>query len=348
VPLSQVPIPQAPRVSVICAAWNGERFIGQTLDAFKAQDEPNFEVIVVDDASTDTTPQLLASIDDPRFRIIRNATNLRVIESRNIAVRAARAPFIAVTDQDDPSQRSRLRLQANYLDQHPKASAVATLIRSIDSDGNLRRGVSDWSFSGEEARAAFVFHNFLSHSTLMFRRQYAPEPVYPPEQAYCEDYRLLVALADQGEGIHVIRKKLVDYRYHDTNHTHVVRSDMAQASRQIRLELLARMDVLPTDAQWRLHQGFEGSPAAINASVHRESGLWLTHLINANRRSAYVERAAFERVCAYKWLELTHRFSGLGRVCWAQFKKGPVSALSQMPALWPSIANLFRKTCLKA
>ncbi len=75
-----------PRVSVICAAWNGERFIGQTLDALKAQDEPNFEVIVVDDASTDSTPQLLASIGDPRFRIIRNATNLKVVESRNVAV----------------------------------------------------------------------------------------------------------------------------------------------------------------------------------------------------------------------------------------------------------------------
>ncbi len=341
---SKVCVTSAPRVSVICAAWNGEKFIGQTLDAFKAQDEPNFEVIVVDDASTDATPQLLASIDDPRFRIIRNASNLRVVESRNVALDAARAPYIAVTDQDDPSHRSRLRLQANYLDQHPKASAVCTLIRSIDSDGNTRAGVSDWSFSGEEARAAFVFHNFLSHSTLMFRRQCAPEPVYPREQAYCEDYRLLVALADQGDGIHVIRKRLVDYRYHDTNHTHVVRTDMALASQQIRRELLARMGVFPSDAEWRLHHGFEGAPEAINAGVHRESGQWLAHLIDANRRTAYVDHGAFERVCAYKWLEFTNRFSGLGQICWAQFRAGPVSALTAMPGLWPSVAYLMRKT----
>jgi len=333
-----------PRVSVICAAWNGEAFIDQTIDALKAQDEADFEAVIVDDASTDSTAQRLAAITDHRFRVIRNASNLRVVESRNVAIRAALAPYIAVTDQDDPSHRSRLRLQADFLDRHPKTSAVCTLIRSIDSSGKTRPGVSDWSFSGEEARAAFAFHNFLSHSTLMFRRACAPDPVYPTDHAYCEDYRLLVALADQGEGLHVIRKRLVDYRYHDSNHTHVVRGDMARASRQIRQEILGRMSVTPTDQEWALHDGFEGTVQAINDTVHRESGQWLKHLIDANRRSAYVDQSAFEHVCAYKCLELSHRSNPLGRSCWTQFLNGSVGPLTNMPGLWASIASLRIKT----
>jgi len=335
---------ETPRVSVICAAWNGEQYLGQTIDALKAQDEPNFEAIFVDDASSDSTPDLLAAIGDHRFRILTNPSNLRVVESRNAAVRAACAPYIAVTDQDDPSHRSRLRLQADFLDRHPKASAVCSLIRSVDRDGKTRAGVSDWSFSGEEARAAFVFHNFLSHSTLMFRRAFAPNPVYPPEHPYCEDYRLLVALANEGNGLHVLRKRLVDYRYHDSNHTHAVRPDMAEASRQIRLELLSKMRVKPSETEWLIHQGFEGTPRAISESVHRESGQWLQQLIEANRRAAYVNPTAFARVCAYKWLEFSHPFSVLGQACWSQFMKGPVSALWTMPELWPSVANLRRKT----
>jgi glycosyltransferase involved in cell wall biosynthesis len=126
-----------PRVSVICAAWNGEAFIDQTIDALKAQDEADFEAVIVDDASTDSTAQRLAAITDQRFRVIRNASNLRVVESRNVAIRAALAPYIAVTDQDDPSHRLRRHLQADFLDRHPKASAVCTLIRSIDSNGKV-------------------------------------------------------------------------------------------------------------------------------------------------------------------------------------------------------------------
>ena len=333
-----------PRVSVICAAWNGEAFLDQTINALKAQDEADFEAVIVDDASTDSTAQRLAAIGDDRFRIIRNASNLRVVESRNVAIRAARASYIAVTDQDDPSHPSRIRLQADFLDRYPKSSAVCTLIRSIDSSGKTRPGVSDWSFSGEEARAAFAFHNFLSHSTLMFRRASAPDPVYPPAHAYCEDYRLLVALADQGDGLHVIKKRLVDYRYHDSNHTHVVRDDMARASRQIRQDILGRMGVTPTDQEWALHDGFEGTVQAITETVHRESGQWLKHLIDANRRSAYVDQSAFETVCAYKWLELSHHFNRLGRSCWTQFMKGPVGPLMNLPGLWASIASLRIKT----
>ena len=333
-----------PRASVICAAWNGERYIGQTVDALKAQDESDFEVIIVDDASTDSTPELLASIDDPKFRIIRNQANQRVVESRNLAIRAARSEYIAVTDQDDPSHRARIRLQADFLDRHPKASAVCTLIRSVDSNGRPRPGVSDWAFSGEEARAAFAFHNFLSHSTLMFRKSCAPDPVYPIEQAYCEDYRLLVSLADQGEGLHVIRRRLVDYRYHDSNHTHVVRSDMAEASKQIRSGILERLGVKPTDSEWAVHQGFEGMPQSVDARAHRESRQWLEHLIDANRRSSYVDASAFERVCNDKWLEMTHRFSSLGKACWTEFRQGPVAALNRMPDLWASVVSLRVKT----
>jgi hypothetical protein len=78
--------------------------------------------------------------------------------------------------------------------------------------------------------------------------------------------------------------------------------------------------------------------------VHYKSGHWLKHLIDANRRSAYVGQSAFERVCAYKWLELSHHFNRLGKICWTQFMEGPVGPLMNMPGLWASIASLRIKT----
>lgn len=332
-----------PRVSVICAAYNGSKVLPPTLRALQAQDEPAFEVVVVDDASTDSTPQLLAELKDPRFRVLTNSVNLKLIATRNRAIEACRASYIAVTDQDDPSHPARLRCQADYLDAHPEVSAVYTLIRSVDANGRPRRGVADWSFSADEARAALLFHNFVSHSTLMFRRDRAPYPVYAADYPLCEDYKLLVELSDRQAGLHVIRKPLVDWRYHESNHSHDVKSEMGEASVRLRRTLLARLGLNPSDSEMALHQQFESTPDEPSLQLMRESAEWLGHLGDANARSQYVPAHAFENVLAAKWLEFSHKCCGLGPRAWLVFQHGPSRALLRQPAHWASAAKLAIK-----
>ena len=82
-------------------------------------------------------------------------------------------------------------MQADNLDRNPSASATFTLIRSIDAHSKRVSGVSVWALSGEQARAALIFQNFISHSTLMIRRSRTAGPVCPPDHRHCEDYRLI-------------------------------------------------------------------------------------------------------------------------------------------------------------
>jgi hypothetical protein len=72
-------------------------------------------------------------------------------------------------------------MQADKLDRHLSASATFTLIRSIDAHSKRVIGVSVWAHSGEQARAALIFQNFILQSTLMIRRSRTAGPVHPPD-----------------------------------------------------------------------------------------------------------------------------------------------------------------------
>ena len=92
-----------PRVSIVTCTYNAAGFIGDTLRALLAQTWRDFELIVVDDASTDGTVDAVSAFDDPRIRLIRNARNLGVAAARNVGLDAARGEYLIANDHDDIS-----------------------------------------------------------------------------------------------------------------------------------------------------------------------------------------------------------------------------------------------------
>jgi len=334
-------IESVPRVSVICAAYNGQAFLPKTIDALIGQTEKNFEVVIVDDASTDGTSGLLSKITDPRFRTIKNEINRRLIFTRNRAIENSTAPYVAVTDQDDVSSPTRLAAQASVLDRDPALSAVYSYVSAIDETGSPTTGLPDWPYSGEAARAGLIFHNFVTHSSLMFKRNCAPDPVYSSEYPLCEDYNLLVHLADKGSGLALVKDRLLDYRYHASNHTKSTVTEMSSLSRQLRRTLLGRLGLNPSEAELRLHDAFESAVSHPSVQFYRELRDWALHLQDANRRAGYVERMEFDHVLASEWLSVSHRFSGFGRDSWAIFSSG-LSLFK--PAQYLELTKLWLKT----
>jgi glycosyltransferase involved in cell wall biosynthesis len=333
----------APKISVICAAYNGEAFLTETINSILVQRESQFEVVIVDDASTDGTPRILSDIIDPRFRIFRNESNRRLVYTRNRAIGFSTAPYIAITDQDDVSDSRRLSVQAKILDRNPRVSGVYSLVRAIDEKGRKAEGLPDWCYSGESAKAALLFHNFVSHSSLMFRRSCAPEPVYSSEYPLCEDYNLLVRLADQGDGLCLIKDRLVDYRYHSSNYTKTAAGEMQSLSRSLRASLLTRLGLKPSDNELLLHDAFESSVKDSTLQFFRELREWALHLREANRRVSYVNQTDFDAVLSAEWLNLSGRFTHLGKDAWREYFRGPVS-LSFCTKNSPAVARLWVKT----
>jgi glycosyltransferase involved in cell wall biosynthesis len=124
-----------PRVSVIIPTHNHGRFLGEALDSVLSQTFRDFEVLVVDDGSTDETRALVASYG-PRVRY-RFQPHGGVASARNVGLRETSAPYIAFLDADDTWAPEKLDLQVAYLDAHPHDGVVFTSYMTTDEAGNL-------------------------------------------------------------------------------------------------------------------------------------------------------------------------------------------------------------------
>ena len=111
-----------PRTSIVMTAFNSARFIGAAIDSVLAQSDPDFEFIIVDDASVDETPAIVAqaAAKDKRIISIRNSINLRPSKSANHAISIARGRYIARMDSDDVAHIDRIRRQADFLDKNER------------------------------------------------------------------------------------------------------------------------------------------------------------------------------------------------------------------------------------
>ncbi len=123
-----------PRVSVILPTYNRERFIGDAIRSVQQQTFSDFELIVVDDGSTDGTDEVLGGFDDPRLHCIVQA-NAGRSHARNVALRMARGCYIAFLDSDDLYLPRKLERQVNFLDTHREFAMVYTSSSCIDGEG---------------------------------------------------------------------------------------------------------------------------------------------------------------------------------------------------------------------
>lgn len=160
-----------PRVSILMPVHNGASFLRDALDSLLAQSFERFELVIVDDASIDRTPAILAdyAARDARIRCLRNPSRQGVAVSLNRGLQACRAALVARADADDVCLPDRLSRQVAYLDQHPHIGVLSCGFDRIDATGRLLR--TEEPVRGPDTiRFWMMFMNCLPHSGVMFRK----------------------------------------------------------------------------------------------------------------------------------------------------------------------------------
>uniref|UniRef100_UPI0010F9AAE1 glycosyltransferase family 2 protein n=1 Tax=Sphingomonas sp. 2SG TaxID=2502201 RepID=UPI0010F9AAE1 len=203
-----------PVVSVVIPGYNGEAFIGATLESLAAQTLAAWEAIVVDDRSSDGTRELVRGWPDPRVRLIENEVNGGPVRTRNRGVAAARGRFIAGLDQDDLCLPERLARQVAYLDAHPDVVLVGTQAEQL-RDGKVSAMHYAPHTTPELIAWLSWIENPLVWSTVMVRAEVARtlDPFTRPEILYAEDFDLYHRVGAFGR-IARIDVPLLRYRQH--------------------------------------------------------------------------------------------------------------------------------------
>jgi glycosyltransferase involved in cell wall biosynthesis len=126
-----------PRVSIVMAVFNGERYVGAAIESLLRQTSEDFEVLVIDDGSLDRTREIVGSYTDPRVRLVIQDRNRGLASSLNHGLHLARGEFIARQDADDESEPLRLETQVAFLEASTNVVLAGSWYRSIDHDGRL-------------------------------------------------------------------------------------------------------------------------------------------------------------------------------------------------------------------
>ncbi|MBD3425620.1 MAG: glycosyltransferase [Candidatus Omnitrophica bacterium] len=160
-----------PLVSVLTAVYNGEKHIAQCVESVLRQDLRDLEFIVVDDGSSDSTPEILRTYaeKDGRIKYFRNASNEGISLSRNRAFGLSSAPYVAVMDGDDVSLPARLGEQLRFLEEHSEYGGCGTFQQYIDGEGIIM-DISEPLQKPGDIGDMLEDPSQISHSTCMFRR----------------------------------------------------------------------------------------------------------------------------------------------------------------------------------
>lgn len=222
---------KTPKVSVVIVVYNCERYIAAAVESILQQDFGEFELLVVNNASTDRTPDILGGIVDPRITIIENPINGGP-QAANLALKIARGEYVARLDADDVAMPSRLREQFDYLTEHPEVGLCGTRYEMIDADG-AGIGWSETYSESELLRWKLGWQNPIGHSTVMMRTAMARQLGGYDEKLWCvQDYKLIAAIAERS-AVTVLPSVLVKYRWYPHNISNTRAEEMFRTSREV-------------------------------------------------------------------------------------------------------------------
>ena len=195
---------QTPRVSILLPAWNAAGTLPRAIESIRAQTFPDWELVLVDDGSTDETPAFAeaAARQDPRMRLVRQ-THLGIVPALEAGLAVARGEFIARLDADDVSLPTRLEQQVWFLDTHPDIGVVGCLVQfggpAPQNEGYARHVAWLNSLTTPEAIALNRFVEApLAHPSVLFRRELVAQHGGYRHGPFPEDYELWLRWLDHG------------------------------------------------------------------------------------------------------------------------------------------------------
>lgn len=243
----------APLISVIMPAYNAERTLAEAIESILAQEFRDFELIIVDDGSTDSTATIIERYArlDARIVSLTNSPNQGISRSRNRALWAARGEYLACLDSDDAAEPSRLGKQLEYMRNNPDCVLLGSDLTIIDETSAIV-GRRVYPHTDHELRKAMPRFNPFAQPASMFRTELARNVGgFRDDLTLCEDYDFFFRIAEHGK-VSNLAEHLTRYRISSTQ------SKTRRLHDTVRYTLLVQ--------KWAFDRGWERS---VNDIIYR-------------------------------------------------------------------------------
>jgi glycosyltransferase involved in cell wall biosynthesis len=288
-----------PLVTVFMAVFNGEHYLTEAINSVLNQTFADFELLVIDDGSTDDSTAIIGKFNDPRIRLLRNDANIGIFKTRNRGIREARGRYFATLDADDIACPDRLDKQVRFMEDHPGCMVCGGMARFIDAQSKVTGNFVPPA--GMNLLPAYLFFAccFINSATII-RTEIFRDYGYNDGFEIAEDYDLFNRIAERYP-VANISDFVVYYRVHGSNITsRKVQAKLDGEYKVIRYNL-QRIGIDANAQTVELHHLFISKRFALSAWGLKELEAHLLRLKEANIRTGVFRPSHFGAVLMWQW-----------------------------------------------
>jgi len=195
------------------AVYNGERYLKESISSILKQTYKDFEFLIIDDGSSDSTSEIIKSFDDPRIIAIKNTNNIGLSRSLNKGIKLSKGKYIARMDADDISLPERLKKQVDFMEEYQEIGVCGTWLRTT---GSKKNNIRKSPINHEEICAYMFWDSPIWHPTAMIRKKVLTDNdlYYDESISKAQDYKLWTDLSNITK-LANIPEVLLLYRIHN-------------------------------------------------------------------------------------------------------------------------------------
>ena len=293
-----------PVVSVIVPVYNTESFIAEAIESILNQTYSDFELIIIDDYSTDSTREIINKYTDPRINFVSKSTHTGLVSSLNLGIALSKGEFIARMDGDDVSCLTRFEKQVNFLKANPNIALCGTWFQLLSTQEIIK-----YPLEPENIKIALLDYCPFGHPTVMFRRDFITvnNIRYNEEYKSAEDYELWTRIVAIGKSVN-IPEPLLSYRLHENQITIKDQYNQVKNSNLCRIKMmcypLGDLSDLDIKTSSLLVQNEK-----INDIIKLSEVVdWLDRLYNLNKETCFYSTNEFKKYIKNKKSVIIRRF----------------------------------------
>lgn len=286
-----------PLISAIITVYNTEKYIAEAVQSILNQTFADFELIIINDASTDSTLEILQSFKDERIILLNNEVNQGIPKNANTGLRLAKGEYIAKMDADDISHPKRFERQLAYFKENPEVVICGSWAQIFDADDVLIRT----PVTHDEIKAGLLFLNVMFNPAIMFKSSLYKDDGYYYNESFpvLEDYTLWVDAIDKVKFANV-PEVLLKYRVHNSNISVFKKSNQQMLNdyhHKVYSRFLNSLNISYNDNDLIRHRmiGLKQF-SEVSSPELLECFKWLNKIWCANKKANYINQSDLEIV----------------------------------------------------
>lgn len=301
-------------VSVILPVYNAEKYIYDAVSSILNQSYTNFELLILNDGSTDDSLKIIEQFNDNRITLINNESNLKLISTLNKGIALSKGEYIARMDADDICHVDRFKMQVEFMESNPDYILCGSWANIIDSHGT-KKGTIKRIDQHDLLKVNMLFTTPFIHPTVFLRSSVLKNEEYSHEALHCEDLELWMRLSEKYNGkFYNVPEYLLNYRIHESNiSVQHLAFQTCHRKEVIKAYLLRLLGSISNEGLSFHFMLFENTKKITPANF-RGMKSWSMQLLESLRTNADYSNVALEALLLSRWIIICLKTKKIHRI----------------------------------